>query len=143
MPTKFPEHHFTIIDLTDTDIYAAVVRYWHQQIVAENIERLLRDSLFTQQWLGRNPGFKMSYPDRFAEINLLLQETGWITLPAHTTFEQTLPLFQSGITVLLNLKKRHEIPNDNYDLVELCLTERLRERLVNINLFKERDPFKK
>lgn len=143
MPRTFPDHHFTTIDLTNTDVYAAIVRYWHDRIVAEDVERLLSDSIFVREWLARNPGFQMQYPDRFAELQLLLQEAGWITLQTHSTSEQTLPLFQTGVNVLFHLQQRHDIPNDGYDLVELCLADRLRERLTNIPRFNERDAFKK
>lgn len=140
---QYPKEQLLKVDLTNQKVYDAIVAYWHDLIFHNDIPQLLKDIAFMEQWYPLHSSFAEEFPDRSAAIERLLWEARWITLQAHTKPEQTLPLFHSHLLILFALQDHHEIPRTDTDIAKEYLTERLRERLVGIPRFADRDPFKK
>lgn len=140
---QFPREQLIAVDLTNRAVYEAIIDATRDRIIHNNITALLRDIDFIEQWYPLHPTFATEYPDRAEELNQLMIEARWITLPGHTKPDQTLPLFHQHINALFVLQDRHGIPREDVDLAKDLLTEELRLRLVIINNFDERDAFKK
>lgn len=140
---QYPKEQLLKVDLTNQKVYDAIVNYWHDLIIHVDIPQLLKDIAFMEQWWPLHPSFANDYPDRAAALDRLLWEGRWLTLPAHTQPEQTLPLFHEHLLILFALQDHHQIPLGNVPIVKEYLTERLRQRLVGIPRFSDRDVFKK
>lgn len=140
---QYPKEQLLKVDLTNQKVYDAIVTYWNDLIVQTDIPQLLKDIAFMEQWWPLHPSFSNDYPDRAAVLDRLLWEARWLTLPAHTKLEQTLPLFHEHLLILFALQDHYQIPRSDADIAKEYLTERLRQRLVGIARFSDRDGFKK
>ena len=140
---QFLQEQLNACDLTNRAVYEAIVDATRDRIIHGNITALLRDIDFLEQWYPLHPTFANEYPDRAEELNQLMVDARWITLPAHTTLEQTLLVFRQHLNALFTLQDRHGIPREDMDIARTALTEWLRQRLTSINNFDERDVFKK
>lgn len=139
----YPKDQLLAVDLTNQAVYDAIISYLRENIIYSDFPQLLKDIDFIEQWWPLHPTFSSEYPERAAEIKLKMIEAAWIALPAHTKPEQTIVLFHQHLNVLFALQDRYEIPRADTDIAKDYLTERLRERLVEIPRFADRDAFKK
>lgn len=140
---NYPKEQLLAVDLTNSKIYDAIVAYWQERIVQADFPQLLKDISFIEQWYPLHPTFATEFPDRAAAIDRLVTEARWVTLPAHTKPEQTLPLFHSRLLILFGMQERYAVPGMPQTIPQEYLIERLRQRLVAIPRFSDRDAFKK
>lgn len=137
----FTEENFKMTDLANQAAFDGVVDFMHQNIIFQRIDNIAETDEFFPQWYDRNPEFRTKYPERAAEIDVLLIESRWIALQTLTD-KQTVDLFHNHLPELFNLQIRHEIPEDQH-VVKDYLTTKIRDRVLVNLMFDERDKFKK
>lgn len=143
MPIKYSEKDLQKVDLTNQVLFDDMIRYLEDSIIHNIVEQILETDHFFDQWWLVHPNFVTEYPDRAQALQLRIYEARWVILPALTEPEKVLDLFEHRLSVLFHINEHYQIPIEEQDYVKEYLTTKLRDRLLLINVFDERDAFKK
>ncbi|MBI2415220.1 MAG: hypothetical protein HYV33_00990 [Candidatus Kerfeldbacteria bacterium] len=131
------------IDLTKPEVYQDSLQFLQNNIVFADRANILDTDRWFQAWFANQPSFRVDFPEQAKEIDRRLIESRWVALPVLEN-PMVLDLFQQHLTELMTLQEHYDLDNEgDLTVFEFIITERLREKLVDIRIFEERDAFKK